>query len=159
RGRVVPLPAGSRRRQRIPDPKPDAILSPGRPASRGFFCCLETEDSTMFRRWSLALSPLLPALLLVSCQRSDPKPLSAVKGRGVFKGQPVHQALVVFHPVGDYTGAAVRPHAIVSKDGTFTLSTENTEDGAPPGKYGVTVEWWLTATSRLNSDGEEARPI
>jgi hypothetical protein len=39
--------------------------------------------------------------------------------------------------------AGAYPHALVDKDGSFHLTTYNTNDGAPAGSYGITVTWPL----------------
>jgi hypothetical protein len=38
----------------------------------------------------------------------------------------------------------VRPRGKVAADGSFKLTTYATDDGAPQGRYRVTVEWWLS---------------
>jgi hypothetical protein len=82
------------------------------------------------------------ALTAVACSKSGGrKPVYPVKGKVQFDGRPAEGALVVFHPVGA-AGAEGNPHATVAADGTYTLTTYDSGDGAPEGDYLVTVEWW-----------------
>ncbi len=89
----------------------------------------------------LALCGLaLLALGVSSCGKSDGrKPTFAVTGKVLDGAKPVADATVVFHPVGDADPAAVKPHGKTQADGTFTLTTYDSNDGAPAGAYRVAV--------------------
>jgi hypothetical protein len=94
-------------------------------------------------------------VLLSGCGRDGVK-LYPVTGKVLVNGNPAANAMVVFHPVGAVAADAVRPRATVGSDGSFTLTTHQAGDGAPPGEYRVTVELWLSSgkgdespTSRL----------
>jgi hypothetical protein len=50
-------------------------------------------------------------------------------------------AFVVLHPQGTQSADGVRPRGHVAEDGNFSLSTYETNDGAPAGDYKVTVEY------------------
>jgi hypothetical protein len=97
------------------------------------------------------------ALLAAGCSNNEGrKPVFPVRGRVLFEGKSAPQALVVFHPLGTEDKDAVRPWGQVGPDGTFTLTTYKSGDGAPAGLYRVTVELWLSTgkgdegpTSRL----------
>jgi hypothetical protein len=78
---------------------------------------------------------------VASCRTRVRHEVVPVTGRVLVNGEPPERALVVLHPVGGAAGA-IRPHAEVGPDGRFTVSTYATNDGAPPGEYLVTVEWW-----------------
>ena len=82
---------------------------------------------------------------LASCSKSaGRKPVFPVSGRVLLPdGKPAEHALVVLHPVGETAEGAGKPHAKVSADGTFKLTTYDADDGAPAGEYRVTVELWL----------------
>jgi hypothetical protein len=112
----------------------------------------------MFRnvRWSLAL--VISALLCSSCGQGDHKPLVPVKGRVLFEGKPVPHALVVFHPLADNGSQTVRPRGQVAEDGSFELTSYATHDGAYPGAYRVTVEWWLTRATAKTPEGSNVPP-
>jgi hypothetical protein len=95
------------------------------------------------------------AVLASSCGRG-PR-CYPVHGQVFVGGQPATGALVVFVPVsppggagGAATGRKIQarpePTATVGADGSFTLSTydpgsRTTQDGAPPGKYDVSIVW------------------
>jgi hypothetical protein len=61
---------------------------------------------------------------------------SAVSGRVTYKGKPVPNANVSFTPVEGDTRAA---EGLTDSDGRFTLRTFETNDGALPGKYRISV--------------------
>jgi hypothetical protein len=90
------------------------------------------------------LPKLLAAAILglgvAGCGESR-KPVVAVRGQVLFRGQPANGALVVFNPVGEKDPKAVRPQGLVGSDGTFEMSTYGEKDGAPAGEYAVTFVW------------------
>ncbi len=80
-------------------------------------------------------------------------------GTVTVKGQPAGGALVVFHPKAPGGDTGPKPVATTSPDGTFTLTTSASGDGAPPGDYGVTVVWpgkGKDAKLALGSEGSAA---
>ncbi len=85
---------------------------------------------SMVAWWSLACT---------GCGR--PEGMHAVSGRVLYKGQPAAGATLFFHQNG---GEAPRhdvvPMGITQSDGTFRLTCDGV-DGAPTGKYNVTVVW------------------
>jgi hypothetical protein len=65
------------------------------------------------------------------------KPTFPVKGQVLVNDKPVRGIIVTFHPVGEE-----KPVASFGKTddaGFFTLSTYKADDGAPAGKYAVTM--------------------
>ncbi len=62
-----------------------------------------------------------------------------VKGEIVFKGKPLKDAELSFHPLDDIVPETVRPWARTNETGEFVLSTYNQGDGAPAGRYKVTA--------------------
>ena len=75
------------------------------------------------------------------------QPTFAVTGKVLDGSKPVANATVVFHPVGD---AGPKPHGKTDANGEFKLTTydgDDGDDGAPAGKYKVTVELWATVTA------------
>jgi hypothetical protein len=95
----------------------------------------------------MALSLALAAILTASCGKdSSRKPTYPVTGKVVLPGgkAPEH-ATVVLHPVDESGPDVVKPSGKVEKDGTFSLTTYESRDGAPAGKYYVTVELWLAS--------------
>lgn len=83
-------------------------------------------------------------------------------GRITINGQPPEGAVVELHARGRARDVRnSRPWAIVQDDGTFTLTTYETGDGAPPGDYVVTVKWPPDVTQPSLADrlgGAYARP-
>ena len=74
------------------------------------------------RRASAAASPTITC----PCIRSS----GAIK----YQGQPIDGAFVSLHPKSATEGVP-NPRATVAKDGSFTVSTYNGNDGAPEGDY------------------------
>jgi hypothetical protein len=64
-----------------------------------------------------------------------------VHGRLLIGGKPTPGASVTLHATDKASGANFMPHAKVEADGSFRLSTFNTCDGAPVGKYAFCVVW------------------
>lgn len=97
------------------------------------------------------------ALGIGSCGASDGRKLTyPVTGKVLVNGKPAEHALIVFHPIGETGPGSVKSRGKVAGDGTFTLTTYDTDDGSPAGNYQVTVELWLASartdqgpTSRL----------
>ncbi len=85
----------------------------------------------------------LTLLLACGCSgsRGDRLPTYPVVGRLLIEGKPAAGARVQFIAVGDARLAALAPHATVEPDGSFRLTTYRTGDGAPEGRYALTVTW------------------
>jgi hypothetical protein len=98
----------------------------------------------------LALTPL-------ACRsKAGESRVYSVRGSVVYQGKPTPGAVVTFFPVGGGTGT-VLPHAEVEDDGTFQLTTYKLKDGAPAGKYDVSVMW--TKPGHGDDGGEMLIPI
>ncbi len=95
---------------------------------------------------------------LTSCSKSDDRvPTVAASGKVLLPdGKPAEHALVVFHPLGNSV-SATKPRGKVGADGSYKLTTYDTDDGAPAGEYRVTVELLLAGrgdappSNRLNA--------
>jgi hypothetical protein len=78
---------------------------------------------------------------LAGCGRSDSLPsyqVYEVKGRVLLAdGKPLGGGWISFVPKGDLP---VTPSGEIGPDGTFSLVTGGSGDGAPPGEYKVRVE-------------------
>ena len=74
-------------------------------------------------------------------------------GTVAFGGKPTPGALVVLHPQQDLGKDVPRPTGYVDKDGRFVLTTFKSGDGAPAGKYKLTIEW-----NKLVVKGKDAEP-
>jgi hypothetical protein len=79
---------------------------------------------------------LVPALCCLSC--SGGGGLNPVRGKVLYKNQPLQGALVTFHPRGANAITAVPPVGLTGEDGTFTVTTGQ-QEGAPAGAYVVTL--------------------
>lgn len=79
---------------------------------------------------------------IAGCGKSRPERVPVVKVAGTisFRNQTLDGAFVVLHPQSA-AASAPRPTAHVKPDGTFEPTTFDARDGAPAGKYIVTVEW------------------
>jgi hypothetical protein len=71
-----------------------------------------------------------------------------VKGVLVYKGQPLENALLTFHPVDRADPRRTAARATTTKEGKFELSTRNANDGAAEGEYTVTVECYKLVGSK-----------
>ncbi len=72
---------------------------------------------------------------------SGHKTVYHVKGKVLVNGQPAVNAAVVFHPEPPSEKFPERPRGTVGADGSFQLTTYRYQDGAPAGRYAVTVSW------------------
>jgi hypothetical protein len=90
------------------------------------------------------------ALASSSCARNERVPVFPVQGKVLLHGKPLAHAFVVFHPVERSGPGDLRPRAQAENDGTFFLSTYDSEDGAPLGEYRVTVEKFKPPTDADN---------
>jgi hypothetical protein len=95
-------------------------------------------------------------LALVSCGKREHRyPVYPVTGKVLFRNQPARGAFVVFHPVEELDRERLKmlPCGRVGDDGTFRLTSYDTEDGAPAGEYIVVIIW--PAKAEGMSDEEE----
>jgi hypothetical protein len=67
--------------------------------------------------------------------------VSPVRGQVVYKGQGVPGTTIIFFPIGDTVESVgkMRPFAYGQPDGRFEIKTYVEGDGAPPGKYRVSI--------------------
>ena len=75
-------------------------------------------------------------------------------------GKPANGAQVSMHPVENSTLGVVTPNGVTDENGLFALTTYKPADGAPVGKYKVTVSWSdvTNATSSEPETGPEKLP-
>ncbi|GIX00313.1 MAG: hypothetical protein KatS3mg111_3645 [Pirellulaceae bacterium] len=90
---------------------------------------------------------LLCNAMLVGCGSGGPDPVP-VSGKVLYQGKPVADATVTFLSTSGGRSASGKTAA----DGTFTLTTNKTGDGAVPGDYIVTI-------SKVAAKGASAGPI
>jgi hypothetical protein len=89
----------------------------------------------------LLLRSTLAGLLLLGASCSGRKSVYPVTGKVLFEGRPAAGAVVQFHPLDKSEKTPVAPLGEVGADGTFRLTTYAQGDGAPAGRYAVTVSW------------------
>lgn len=106
-------------------------------------------------RRALACFGFLTALALVAgCGSGKPAPYP-VSGNVTVGGKAPDGALVRLHPIDDSGPDAVRPLGYVQADGSFKLTSHAEGDGAPAGRYKVTVEWRPKKKSTTEADGPD----
>jgi hypothetical protein len=92
---------------------------------------------------ALGLIPLLS--LLVGCGEAPDAgrlPIIPAGGRVLVRGEPAEGARVLLHPVDPRVGAAgLFPHGSADATGAFSLTSYEQGDGAPAGRYRVSVTW------------------
>lgn len=85
---------------------------------------------------------------LASCQRAVDSPkMTPVSGEVFVDGVAAKGATLLFIPMeapeaGSRTWKLGYPRATVNEEGKFQVSTHTANDGAPTGKYRITVVWW-----------------
>ncbi len=89
-------------------------------------------------RIGLVFLLILGGMALPSCSGSAG--LQPVRGKVLYKNEPIKGAVVFFHPQGNGDINAQHPSGMTGEDGSFTLMT-GSKDGAPVGDYTVTVIW------------------
>lgn len=79
-----------------------------------------------------------------ACNKGSQNEPVVVTGKVLLpNGKPAEHATVVLHPVTPTGTETAKPQGKVAADGSFKLKTLKADDGAPPGKYLVTIELWL----------------
>jgi hypothetical protein len=82
----------------------------------------------------------LSLLLLASgCGSGGPYP-QPVHGQVLYNSRPIAEALIVFHPLGEYPKDWPKPTGYSDANGRFQLTTLRPNDGAAAGEYAITVE-------------------
>jgi hypothetical protein len=93
----------------------------------------------------LALSTTLLAVVVGGCSAKtstpSPVPTFPVAGKVTLKGQPVANARIRLHAIAGSSAVPIQamPRGMSGEDGSFSLSTFKTNDGAPEGDYLVTI--------------------
>jgi hypothetical protein len=101
-------------------------------------------------RVGIAALAAIQFLASAGCSKQhDPRflPVFPATGTVTFKGQPPVGAYIALHPKDAALAKDpkfIPPRASVQPDGTFVLSSYNSNDGATPGEYVVTFEWHKT---------------
>jgi hypothetical protein len=97
------------------------------------------------RRQGILLCTVLGFLGCSSDQWAEVFPVSGVVK---YDGQIPVGAQIVLHPVAAAASDAVAPTGRVKADGSFVITSYQAGDGAPPGDYVVTIQWY-----KIEKDG------
>jgi hypothetical protein len=98
---------------------------------------------------------LLSCWGLAGCSRPAGPALAPVHGQVFVNGRPAANAFVVLHPLNSADPQAPRPRGRVDEQGNFVLGTQSGDDGAPPGEYVVTIQWFNNTRAK---EGDERGP-
>jgi len=90
-----------------------------------------------------------------SCRRGGREPVYPVSGKVYYRGKPAEGATVTFVRRDARDADAHRPGGQVAPDGSFRLSTYGSYDGAPAGRYAVTIVY---PSAARKENGENAGP-
>lgn len=93
----------------------------------------------MYRLFGIAVGFTLLTVFTGCSESSVSSPVTGVVK--TTEGVPCEGALVVFHPQEEERLSAKKPVATCDSNGNFSLTTDQPDDGAEPGKYGVTIVW------------------
>lgn len=94
--------------------------------------------------WPQSRLALVAVLALVAgCGEAEDRATRfPASGTVLVDGQPAAGVQILLHPadrLGDLD--ALKPTAVTGADGAFQVGTYETGDGAPPGRYKVTLYW------------------
>ena len=97
--------------------------------------------NTRMSRKLTVLAGLLSVALTVGCGGGKEPWETVYPAKGVVlkKGKPLKDAELLFFPQDALVPESVRPRARTTENGEFVVSTYGTGDGAPAGRYKVTV--------------------
>lgn len=84
---------------------------------------------------------LVPAAISLSGCGESRVEVFPVTGKLTFDGKPPAGAQITLHPVSAGV-EGVAPSGAVKPDGSFQVSAYQAGDGAPPGDYVATVQWF-----------------
>jgi hypothetical protein len=84
---------------------------------------------------------LVPVLLASGCSEKWAE-VFPVAGSVKFDGKAPVGAQIVLHPVNPASPEAVAPTGKVKSDGSFQITSYQAGDGAPPGDYVATIQWF-----------------
>ena len=126
------------------------------------FPLLTSTLKTMKSFCTVVLSGLVCLLIFAGCSESGSlSGLSKCEGTVTYKGAPVAEAMLTFHPDGGGQGMRAAG-AITDSSGKFKVTTLKSEDGITPGNYNVTIfkleEYGDLPPKTKTEDGEEIQP-
>lgn len=109
------------------------------------FIMLTTKAKGFIVKRMESVAALLILIFSVGCggapQDAPMTALHAFSGVVEVDGKPAGGAHVALHPVDNSGLGVVTPNGVTDENGLFFLTTYSPSDGAPEGKYKVTVSW------------------
>ena len=98
----------------------------------------------------------ISAVVLSGCRGNNRFSVYPVSGRVIYGGRGIARATVIFFPVDAASENAkkLRPFAYCDGEGNFKLKTYTDDDGAPAGKYRVSI----IAPARTRSGSSKDQP-
>lgn len=105
-------------------------------------------------RWWPAFLMLPAVLILIGCGDN----VAPVKGTVKYKGEAVKGGTITFSPISDRKDPGKGASGKVGDDGTFTLSTHGTGDGAIVGKHKITYTAPAPEAPKEVKPGEKTPP-
>lgn len=115
-------------------------------------------DSPFPKRGPVRLILVAVFVALAGCGGPSRPPVYPVRGQLFWSGKPAAGAVVFFHPIEDAAPTNTAPAEVrrpvgrVGDDGSFEMSTYGTKDGAPAGRYRLSLIW---VKSKGPDSGEE----
>lgn len=110
----------------------------------------------MRMQWARSRAGMMAVGLALIAGCGDGKPTAyPVTGTVTIGGKEPDGAIVRLWPVENDSADAARPLGYVQADGSFQLTTYKENDGAPAGRYKVTVEWRPKKKSSMEPDGPD----
>jgi hypothetical protein len=112
-------------------------------------------------RLPLTIAAGLGLVFLAGCPGPAKEPVYPVKGKVFYRDKPCAGAVVWFYPADAaeatrmHPNTDTRPNGVVQEDGSFEMSTHGTKDGAPAGRYRVTVMWTKSVPGKGRGEGAE----
>lgn len=107
----------------------------------------------MTRSLSICLLAIVSTTMLSACGNRD-KPVYPVQGQIRINNAPAAGALVILTPLQDAEPEKWPkgyPRGTAQEDGSFKITTNQTDDGAPAGDYVVTVLWMFPVEGERES--------
>lgn len=84
----------------------------------------------------------LPMLVFFAGCGESQLDVNPVSGKVTYNGQAPVGAKIVLHALNPSEEGSVAPIGTVSSDGSFEISAYEKGDGAPPGDYVATIQWY-----------------
>jgi hypothetical protein len=110
-------------------------------------------------RLLLVTTVLAPLVLGCSKSNSGRIPVYPTSGKVTFKGQPVEGAEIALYGLTPELAGpgTVPPVGVTDASGVFYLRSFDPDDGAPAGKFNVTIVWPDAATSGGDSEMQQRK--